>query len=68
MSRLAFSFLVGIFIFVNSTSEFAFSSEGSSSNLAHLNNSKICEMADKHIEESMKGQDMVRDTRTEGEI
>jgi hypothetical protein len=25
-------------------------------------------MADKHVEESMKGQDQVRDTRKEGEI
>ena len=29
---------------------------------------RICEMADKHVEESMKGQDQVRDTRKEGEI
>ena len=49
MSRSVFSFLIGIFIFVNGTSEFAYSSEGGSSNLAHLNDSKICEMAVNHM-------------------
>ena len=49
MSRLAHTFLVGIFIVVNGTSEFAYSSEGTQSPLAHLDNSKICEMAVNHL-------------------